>query len=278
MPSTSIPPAQKSLLVDDPFEVDSNIGYMATGITLFHTDESDVVLARVIKLFSLLKQQPQASQILMCRPNTSFEEINCFLFRCCHHNKSSEQKLYCLVQPESLRETVTDETLQILFKTLRNTQNFFTVITADKKSKWYSYLQIYNDVLEPLTENQRAAFYKKYIGTDLETFIKGLRNPLSAQTSTYGDSLRADHLGPIVVEQQNPLCKVYMSVEECVGKTHEIKRLCKENKDVNFHLVHIPFNSPKVDKDFVVSRMSDGLEKVKDKSKVCHALLLWLLY
>lgn len=255
------------------------VGYMAAGITLFHTNESDVVLARVIKLFSLLKQQPQASQILMCRPDTSFEEINCFLFRCCHHKSSEQQKLYCLVQPESLKETVTDETLQILFKTLRNTQNFFTVITSEQKSKWYSYLQIYNDVLEPLTEKQRGAFYKEYISTDLDTFVKGHNAPLSGQSSRYRDSLRADastHHGPIPTEQQNPLCMVFMSVEECVGKTHEIKRLCEKTKDVNFHLVHIPFNSPKVDKDFVVQRMSDGLEKVKDKTKVCHGLCEWV--
>ena len=242
---------QQSVLGNDILN-DDTIGYMATGITLYHTDESDVVLARVIKLFSFVNQQPQASQILMCRSNTNFEEINCFLHRCSHHN-NQERLLYCLVQPEYLKETVTDEILQILFKTLRNTRAFFTVITADKKSKWYSYLQIYNEVLEPLTDTQRETFYKKYICTDLDTFIHSLKN-------FNRFSLRGDNQNV----QQNPLCMVFLSEEECVGKTHEIKRLCKDpaawlqtkdrpkDRNLKFHLVHIPFNSPKVDKDFVV--------------------------
>eukprot|EP01084_Bolivina_argentea_P131761 232539_1 len=101
------------------------VGWIRSGITLYHTDSNDLVLSRVIKLFSFVNQQPHASQILICSQETTFEDLNCFLHRCCYHD--IDGLLYCLVQPENLKSNVTDEILKILFQQLRHSSGaFFT--------------------------------------------------------------------------------------------------------------------------------------------------------
>eukprot|EP01083_Nonionella_stella_P088349 246159_1 len=237
-------------------EKDKMQGYLSAGITLYHTDSSDLVLSRVIKLFSHVNQPPHASQILICSRDTTFEDLNCFLHRCCYHDE--DDLLYCLIQPENLPSNVTDEILKILFQQLRSASRaFFTVITADRKSKWFSYLQIYSDVLDPLTDMQREEFYTKYICTDFDAF----KNGKMVEINNIAKS----------IQNENPLCMVFLSDEECVGKSYEITKECKKN---HFVMIHVPFNSPKVDKDFVVDRLTrpDVQRAQKNNQKIVFHL------
>ena len=193
---------------------------------LYYVDEPDLVLSRLIKLFSDHNQEPQACQILFCTNKTTLEEVTCFLFRCCYHALDFKRNLYCLVQPENLQNHITDEILSILVKKLREADAYFTIITVDRNNRWYTDLSIYLEELEVLTDDQSKRFYEKYI-------------------DNFNQRQSQQHHG----KTDNPVCVVFMSDDECVGKTYQINRTCKRFK---LECVHIPFNSPKVDKDFVL--------------------------
>eukprot|EP01084_Bolivina_argentea_P023366 43588_1 len=197
---------------------------------LIFVDEIDLVLSRIIKLFSEYKQKLQACNILFCSNKTTLEDITCFLFRCCYHAEDFKRNLHCLVQPENSQSHITDEILSSLLKKLRKAQAYLTIIMADKKSRWYTDLSIYLSELEVLTDDQSKVFYEKYI------------TPRRQNT------------------RNKTVCVVFMSDHECVGKTYQINKACDH---FNLECIHIPFNSPKLDKDFVVDRLNKRQQKKK---------------
>ena len=100
------------------------------------------------------------------------------------------------------------------------------------------------DELELLTDTQREKFYKQYICTDFNKYKQIDNN-----------------------NNNNPYCCVFLSDEECVGKSYEITKICTKNK---FKMIHIPFNSPKIDKDFVVDRLIRAQRQPKNKKIIFH--------
>ena len=199
---------------------------------LYFVDEVDLVLEHVINIFSEFDQEPRASQIMFCSIETTLEEMTCFLHRCCFHAEDEVRNLYCLVQPENLQIHITEEILFVLLKKLREKQARLTIICADKTNRWYSDLSIYLSELEPLTDRQRETFHEQY--------IISLDN--AAKSSRSQSSYRA-------------VCVVFLSDTECAGKTYQIKETCDRFK---LECVQIPFNSPTVDRDFVVDRLCEG--------------------
>eukprot|EP01084_Bolivina_argentea_P204731 349672_1 len=171
-------------------------------ICLFYVDCSDLVLNTLIKLFLSKQQVLNANQILLCTENTTFEEINCLLYR--FHN-DKEGLLYCLVQPENLTNNTTQQVLKILNKQTNHSSAMLAVITSDTKSKWYSILNRFKQNMDYWTESEKEKFYNQYICTDLKQFMSEK------------------------ISNNNPLCIVFSSDEPCVGKTYQINKICNEN-------------------------------------------------
>eukprot|EP01084_Bolivina_argentea_P027653 51387_1 len=123
------------------------------GMKLYYSESPLNVL---MKLFQSTKQILNASQILICNQSTTFEEINCLLYR---FNSNEERLLYCLFQPEYLPDGVADQVLTNFTDELNTKKARFIVIMSDKNSKWYSKWKNYQDTLQPLTNLQKKQFY-----------------------------------------------------------------------------------------------------------------------
>eukprot|EP01084_Bolivina_argentea_P130694 230723_1 len=191
---------------------------------LYVVDEEDLILSIVMKCFSDHSVDIlQASQILFCCSKTSLEEVTCFLYRCCCYKKTANKQLYCLIKPENLKPEITREILNSLL-TLIDKDASLIIITASTTNRWYSDLRIYQQQTPVITDTECREFYSKYIGSF--------------------DRHRIDF---------KPGVKIFVSSESAVGKSFEIK---EEAHKQNLVLIHIPFNSPTVDKDFVVHRLT----------------------
>merc|ERR1739845_53529 len=77
-----------------------------------------------------------------------------------------------------------------------------------------------------LKPREKRAFFQKCLCNDIEIFKKQ--------------------------ENLSPLCLVFMSQTECVGKSHVIRQIAENN---NYKLIHVPINTKKINYQFVVDRL-----------------------
>eukprot|EP01084_Bolivina_argentea_P299681 516575_1 len=206
-------------------------------IKLFYTN-SDEILNTVIKLFSSQNQILNASHILICSQYTTFEEVNCLLYS---FQNDKQNSLYCLVQPEKLHNDIRIEVLSILLNQKINSNATVVVITSDRKSKWYSALKMYQQNTIQPTNVELVKFYNEHLCTNFDEF-------------------KSDK-----VSNDNPFCMVFSSNDPCVGKSHQITKMCKEN---NLIMIHIPFNTLQIDEDFVVDRLVTSQEYTEQNEKI----------
>ena len=235
---------------------------------LFHCQQN-AILTTVMRLFlsRSQSQRPAASRVLFCSESTTLEEVECLLMRCNlrpqappkgqrpqannsktkprAHTRASpmDSLLHILVQPERLHPEIQDKFLKILSKYVnpRGSQALFAIVTADSRSKIYFQLNAFaNYTHRAFTENDRRRFFKEILCSAPDEF-HAKRN-------------------------KAPLCAVYLSQSECVGKSYVIRKISSNNQH---GLIHVPINTRSMDLDFIVDRLM-SVPKNQSKKTVFH--------
>ena len=99
----------------------------------------------------MYNQYSGASQILICNNNITFEDIDLFIHRCCHHAKYNW--VYCLVLPEKLQSSVHNELLNCIAhfdEGITEFKAYFRYITVKNTGSLYDNLKIYQSELDTL--------------------------------------------------------------------------------------------------------------------------------
>ena len=192
-------------------------------------DNPELILDGVLKLFISQNQQPTASRVIFCDESTTVEHIECLLRRACikpQQQLQGKSILHCLVQPEKLRLGIIDNIISMMPKYMYQNGCLLAVVTSNKTNRIYEQLMSFYRVRQAWIERERIMFFESILETDLNRFHEK--------------------------QNENPLCAVFLSQRECVGKSFIIG---KEAKKHDHKLCHIPINTKTVDVDFVVDRL-----------------------
>ena len=217
--------------------------YLAPGKPhLFYWQQIDAILRTVMKLFLSQQQQPAASRVLFCSRQTTLEEVECLLMRSnLGLNRLGNPLLHVMVQPERLQPEIQDGFLQIMNKYVYGSRSLFAIVTADSRNKIYHQLSAFaNYTQRPFTETERRQFFKHILCSDPDQFHTG--------------------------KNEAPLCAVYLSQTECVGKSHVIQ---EKAKHCGHALIHVPINTRTTDLDFIVDRLM-SVPKQQSAKTVFH--------
>ena len=119
----------------------------------------------------------------------------------------------------------------------------FAIVTADARNKIYFQLQAFaNYTQRAFTENERKNFFFHVLCSNLVEFNKN--------------------------SNKAPLCAVYMSQQDCVGKSYVIRQIAADN---NHGLIHVPINTQHINLDFIVDRLLSVPANIKnDNCKIIY--------
>ncbi|ETO27488.1 hypothetical protein RFI_09647 [Reticulomyxa filosa] len=144
--------------------------------------------------------------------------------------KGDPPQLYCIVQPELLERAIYQ-----IFETMlpRYYKQCVLAIITNSKTGIAATFAAFRDSETPLLHQKESTeFYNKIFCSNLKDF-KDRKN-------------------------QAPLVTVFLSQNECVGKTYHLNQQVDIIKPSEDHFVHVPINSSVIDRDFIVEKLTSA--------------------
>ncbi|ETO22967.1 hypothetical protein RFI_14220 [Reticulomyxa filosa] len=199
------------------------------GKPYLHICQETQVLSHVLKLYLMEGQTPTACRVLFCDQSTTIEQLECFMLRCLA-DTGVDPCLHCLVLPELLSYSVQCEFVNMLRRQLKNKMDYLLrIICVESQSVIAQGFHVYRDN-DPLAlrQDESRQFYQKMLSSNWEAFQN--------QTNT------------------TPFVQVFLSQNECVGKSYVINQMVHKLNLKKGHFVHVPINTCTVDINFLVDR------------------------
>ena len=181
-----------------------------------------------------------AYQILICNKFTTSEDITIFIHRCLQnelrYNILKSIPSFVLLFPEELNNSILDETIDIFNELL---------LCKIQKTNYYSFI-----VVSCNKNNSLSRLLGQYKITNLSCDLDK------------GESLNIlnilFNMNDILLNNK-PFIQIYKSIKCGSGKSFLIHELAKKINNNLFNkqqcFIRIPFNSPNIDLDFIISRL-----------------------
>eukprot|EP01083_Nonionella_stella_P073155 197581_1 len=223
---------------------------LAHGVpNLLVTKERSQAIFDVLHLYS--NTSISSHQVLLCNKSLSSEDIFIFIFRCLQnekrfkYNRVHQIPIYCLLFPEDLDIDVLDKTVHLFNQYL---------LSKNKKSVHYSLMVL--SCKENNTLCHRLTSYRTSITFDMTDDICG---------TLFNGANDND-----ILKNNKPFVQLYQSSAVGMGKSYMIKQMANKIHQNQDHLIRIPFNSPNIDLDFIVSRLYTCYDGIKSRKTIYH--------
>eukprot|EP01083_Nonionella_stella_P134475 409138_1 len=191
-------------------------------------------------------------QVLLCTKHTTSEDIFIFIFRCLQNEKRfkyngiSAAPLYCLLFPEDLNHHILDDTVRLF--------NYY-LLSKNQAVIHYSLLVISCDESNTLC-HILSAYRTNTVSCTVSSNI----------CSTLFNGTNDNEM----MKNDKPFIQLYQSLAVGLGKSFVIKEKATQWQGNKEDLIRIPFNSPKIDLDFVVERLYKAYDGRKRRKQIYH--------